>query len=144
MDGGWGIVLGAVIAAVSAAAVTYAGRYGDSKRQRKESETAALKDLQVTLVAWYSGVLDLVDGRRDAQADRYPELRILMLAERVRDDSLRIAIDALVAGEGNVLTSFDPSVADLRELGRRLTPVMSTYPDIQHRIGARLRELNAD
>lgn len=143
MSDAWAIILGAAVAAGSSAGTAFVLRGWEFKRWRRESEVAALKDLAVALTAWYESMLDLARSPTSASSPstkRYPELRILMLTERVRDAEVRAAIDALVESEGQVVISLDPS-ADREQRQRLLAPVMRLYPDVQHKIGARIREL---
>ncbi len=104
---------------------------------------AALKDLSLALTAWYQSMLEVANRPGSTESlrdDRFPELRVMMLTERVRDDDIRKEADALMAAETEVLLSMDPR-AGVRERLEALSPTMSLYPGLQRSIGARIREL---
>lgn len=74
------------------------------------------------------------------RAERYPELKVMLLSERVHDAEIRQAADELMAMEFDILLSTD-STAESAERQEALTPVMGHYPGLQRRIGARIRKL---
>ena len=139
----WAIVLGAVIGAVFAAGGSYLLQLRESTRHRRETEAGDLRDLAVALTAWYESMVEVAKRPRTAEqlsVDRYPELRVMMMSERVQDDGIRDAADQLMAIEADILLSMDPNT-DSAQRQEALSSAMSLYPDLQRRIGTRIRAL---
>ena len=139
----WAIVLGAVIGAVFAVGGSYLLQLRESTRRRREAEAGDLRDLAVALTAWYESMIEVANRPRTAEpvsVDRYPELRVMMMSERVQHVGIRQAADELMAIEADILLSMDPDT-DLAQRQEALSPAMSLYPDLQRQIGTRIRAL---
>lgn len=113
------------------------------REKRRQADVTALQDLRTALVAWYVSMIAVGDpspGNLAALTDRFPELRVLMLVESVRDRELRDGVYDLMEKSAEVLVTMDAALPP--DQGKEaLAPVMLEYPSVQRALGEQLRKL---